>query len=250
MSFVQGPLGVTFFTGDICQAQELLIEVGEAPGSTVIHFVNAFTLAVASANPRVMKTLTSDNSLNLVDSFWLARVLTSKLGSRVEQIAGPMLFSSVVENTKGLNLKQFFLGGSSEDVLIRITDKMSSSGSSSLIVGQKSPPFFDIHDFDSDDYAAEILESKADLVWIGLGTPKQDIVAYELAKSLNCTLACVGAAFDFYAGSKKNAPALLRKTGFEWAFRLATEPRRLWRRYVFGNLKFITISVGFLLEKR
>jgi N-acetylglucosaminyldiphosphoundecaprenol N-acetyl-beta-D-mannosaminyltransferase len=84
-----------------------------------------------------------------------------------------------------------------------------------------------------------IRASGADIVWVGLGTPKQDIEAERIATATNTTTVAIGAAFDFAAGTLREAPSWLSRAGLEWLFRLAMEPRRLWRRYLIGNLVFI-----------
>jgi N-acetylglucosaminyldiphosphoundecaprenol N-acetyl-beta-D-mannosaminyltransferase len=85
-----------------------------------------------------------------------------------------------------------------------------------------------------------IRASGATVLWIGLGAPKQDVLAHRL-RALNAApaIVCVGAAFDFVAGAKPRAPAFVRALGLEWLFRLMLEPRRLWRRYLFGNTQFV-----------
>lgn len=82
-------------------------------------------------------------------------------------------------------------------------------------------------------------------MWVGLGTPKQDFVSTALAERLSVPCVGVGAAFDFAAGSVREAPLWIQNSGLEWLYRLASEPRRLWRRYVFGNVRFIVAAVRY-----
>ena len=89
-----------------------------------------------------------------------------------------------------------------------------------------------------------IRASGATIVWVGLGTPKQDYEVQRLALSLPVVAVAVGAAFDFLAGTKAQAPVWVQRSGLEWAFRLASEPRRLGRRYVWGNSVFLREAVG------
>ena len=77
------------------------------------------------------------------------------------------------------------------------------------------------------------------MVWVGLGTPKQDVIAAQLAQKSDLTFVAIGAAFDFIAGTKRQAPRMMREHGLEWLFRLASEPRRLWKRYLLGNAIFL-----------
>jgi N-acetylglucosaminyldiphosphoundecaprenol N-acetyl-beta-D-mannosaminyltransferase len=96
----------------------------------------------------------------------------------------------------------------------------------------------------------EIIEEfRPNVVWVGLGTPKQDLVAQELCHLINVPLVCVGAAFDFVSGGKKTAPVWMQQFGFEWLFRLASEPQRLWKRYLLGNLKFVLLAAKDLWVK-
>jgi N-acetylglucosaminyldiphosphoundecaprenol N-acetyl-beta-D-mannosaminyltransferase len=87
--------------------------------------------------------------------------------------------------------------------------------------------------------AKEIKDSGASLTFVGLGCPRQEIWAYENRTALSMPLVCVGAAFDFHAGTVAQAPQALQRAGLEWLFRLAKEPRRLWRRYAYYNPAYV-----------
>jgi N-acetylglucosaminyldiphosphoundecaprenol N-acetyl-beta-D-mannosaminyltransferase len=107
------------------------------------------------------------------------------------------------------------------------------------IVGAVSPPFRALTEEETAEQTARIVDSKAQVVWVGLGTPKQDWESARLAVDIPAVFIAVGAAFDFVAGEKKQAPMWMQRNGLEWLFRLAVEPRRLWRRYLFGNARFL-----------
>jgi N-acetylglucosaminyldiphosphoundecaprenol N-acetyl-beta-D-mannosaminyltransferase len=113
------------------------------------------------------------------------------------------------------------------------------------IVGTHTPPFRPLTAAERQAAAAEIEASGADIVWVGLGSPKQEHWMAEMAPLLpGKVLIGVGAAFDFHAGLKRQAPRWIQEHGMEWAFRLATEPRRLWRRYLFNNTRFIAMLLA------
>ena len=95
-----------------------------------------------------------------------------------------------------------------------------------------------------------IRASGARLLFVGLGCPKQERWMAEHRERLDCVLVGVGAAFDFLAGRKRQAPGWMQRRGLEWLFRLATEPRRLWRRYLVGNPRFVFHFAGQLLRSR
>lgn len=112
-----------------------------------------------------------------------------------------------------------------------------------MLAGAESPPFRDLTDDERREQDDRIQASRADIVWVGLGTPKQDFEAERLAEALPLLAAAVGAAFDFTAGTVKPAPAWMQRSGLEWAHRLASEPRQLWRRYLIGNARFVSIAL-------
>jgi N-acetylglucosaminyldiphosphoundecaprenol N-acetyl-beta-D-mannosaminyltransferase len=89
------------------------------------------------------------------------------------------------------------------------------------------------------EFVDRIERARPHVLWVGLGTPRQDLFIDRFRHRLGATLIAVGAAFDFIAGTKSQAPKWAQDRGLEWAFRLATEPRRLWRRYLLGNLTFL-----------
>lgn len=107
------------------------------------------------------------------------------------------------------------------------------------IVGYESPPFRPLSQEEDERVVERINRSGAGIVFIGLGCPKQEIFAYEHRERVKAVQICVGAAFDFHAGEKKMAPLWMQRNGLEWFFRLITEPRRLWRRYLFTNTIFL-----------
>jgi N-acetylglucosaminyldiphosphoundecaprenol N-acetyl-beta-D-mannosaminyltransferase len=118
------------------------------------------------------------------------------------------------------------------------------------IVGTHCPPFRPLTPEERQAAAAAIEASGADIVWVGLGSPKQEHWMADMAPLLPGRLLIgVGAAFDFHAGLKRQAPRWIQRSGMEWAFRLATEPRRLWRRYTVNNTRFVTMLLGEQLRR-
>jgi N-acetylglucosaminyldiphosphoundecaprenol N-acetyl-beta-D-mannosaminyltransferase len=165
--------------------------------------------------------------------------------TRVGTVRGPSLFELTLDLGRSSGVKHFLVG-STPETLKRLTDEVNHRYPGVLIAGTYSPPFCEL----SDNYILGIVEAMdeelPDIIWVGLGTPKQDLVAVSLSQSISSTVIGVGAAFDFVAGTVREAPRWLQNTGFEWVFRLICEPRRLWRRYLFGNLGFILAVVGGL----
>jgi len=119
------------------------------------------------------------------------------------------------------------------------------------VAGWDSPPFRALTPTELDEIAQRINDSAADVLWVGLGTPKQEQWAAAMRSRLRSkVVATVGAAFDFHAGRLRQAPRLLQRAGLEWAYRLAQEPRRLWRRYLRNNPLFVILAGAELLGVR
>jgi exopolysaccharide biosynthesis WecB/TagA/CpsF family protein len=142
-----------------------------------------------------------------------------------------------------------YLYGGTRDVLLRLCEGLRDRYRGLRIVGAESPPFRALTP-EEDRAAVERIErSDAGLVFIGLGCPKQELFAAAHADRIRGVQLCVGAAFDFLAGTKATAPRWMQEWGLEWLFRLASEPRRLWRRYFVANSQFL-VRLGRELVRR
>ena len=132
-----------------------------------------------------------------------------------------------------------YLYGSEPHVVEKLRENLIRQFPSLQVVGCESPPFRPLTQEEDKAMVERINRSGAGIVFIGLGCPKQDVFAYEHRNSINAVQICVGAAFDFHSGNKKMAPVWMQRNGLEWLFRLLTEPRRLWRRYLVTNTIFL-----------
>jgi N-acetylglucosaminyldiphosphoundecaprenol N-acetyl-beta-D-mannosaminyltransferase len=135
---------------------------------------------------------------------------------------------------------RMFLYGSTPEVLTTLTERLERDYPGLLVVGTISPPFRPLTEAERRTLADEIESTEPDIVWVGLSTPKQEREMAALRPLVQVpVLIGVGAAFDLVSGLTRQAPALLQRMGLEWAFRLAVEPRRLWRRYARNNPAFV-----------
>ncbi len=161
-----------------------------------------------------------------------------------ERVYGPDLFHAVFERSQERNYKHF-LFGSSQQCLSRLRASLQSWFPSVSIVGIHSPPYRPLTEEEEEELVEKINTSGADIVWVGLSTPKQERWMSTFRPRLSASvLIGVGAAFDIHAGLIRQAPRLIQRTGFEWIFRLAVEPRRLWRRYLTNNPLFLLFLLG------
>jgi N-acetylglucosaminyldiphosphoundecaprenol N-acetyl-beta-D-mannosaminyltransferase len=160
----------------------------------------------------------------------------------VDRVYGPDLMLTLFDHGRGLGYRHF-LYGSTPATLERLESNLTSRLPGAHIVGRIAPPFRRLTEAEEESVVAAINESGADIVWVGLSTPRQEVwMATCRARLAAKVLIGVGAAFDFHAGTKKQAPRFIQRNGFEWLFRLAMEPRRLWRRY----LTNIPIFIGLV----
>ena len=142
-----------------------------------------------------------------------------------------------ISKTKGY--KNYFYG-SSENVLNKLRENLNKKYPGLVISGMHAPPFRQLAKEEDDRIVEKINNNGPDIIWVGLGSPKQDLWMHEHRSRINAPVMIgVGAAFDFLAEVKPQAPRWIRNNGFEWLFRLITEPKRLWRRYLIDNPRFI-----------
>lgn len=230
--------GVAIGVAALEDAVDLALSARRGGSGRAIHFCNAYTLSIAHTDP-AYRELLRKAWLCLPDGqsvVWVRRLLDRR--SRLQKVSGPDFFLAAFHATQ-VTAHRHYLLGSDEQTLSSLVANLSRRYPRADIVGYHSPPF---RSLSSEETAAQdeaIRAAGADLVWVGLGTPKQDWEAARLAKGLPVTAVAVGAAFDFAAGTKRRAPTWMRSSGLEWMHRLASEPRRLWRRYLVGSLVFL-----------
>ena len=166
--------------------------------------------------------------------------LVRALGHEASRVYGPDLMAKYCERSAKTGVKMYLYGGRNQGALVELALRLRHRFPGLQIVGGYSPPFRALTDAEQDWVVEDINGSDADVVWVGIGQPKQEIWMREMRDRLDSpVLVGVGAAFDFHAGLVPQAPAWMQATGLEWVFRLAQEPRRLWRRYVRYNPRFV-----------
>lgn len=160
-------------------------------------------------------------------------------GTQLEdRVYGPELMLRLCEGAakRGIGI---YLYGTTPGVLARLRSNLIRRFPDLEIRGAESPPFRRLTSAEDRETVDRINASGAGLIFLGLGCPKQEIFAYMHRERIRGVQLCVGAAFDFLAGTKPMAPAWMQERGLEWLFRLCSEPRRLWRRYLVGNSIFL-----------
>ena len=208
------------------------------PGAGV-HFANAYNVALARDNSTYAHLLNSSDYVfsDGVPITWVGKRAYPHKANTWERVYGPDVMTLVLQRSQPEAPKHYLLG-STPDVVASLTQQISQRFPNATIVGTDSPPFREPSTADLAERDLRIAESGATHVWVGLGTPKQDYEVSRIAANLPVVALAVGAAFDFLAGTKAQAPTWMQRNGLEWAFRFAKEPTRLAKRYVWGNSVF------------
>jgi N-acetylglucosaminyldiphosphoundecaprenol N-acetyl-beta-D-mannosaminyltransferase len=157
----------------------------------------------------------------------------------VDRVYGPDLMLSCCARSGALGHRHFFYGGAA-GVANRLADVLAARFPGLQVAGSFSPPFRPVTEDEEGRIAALINSSRADIVWVGLGSPKQELWMARQRRLLDApVLVGVGAAFDFHTGRIPQAPRWMMRVSLEWLFRFLHEPKRLWRRYLIGNARFV-----------
>lgn len=226
-----------------------LIDRRPADRALAVAFCNVHSVMTARRDPHVaaalagMDVATSDG----MPVVWALRLLARPGQARVY---GPDFMEAALPYGLERGWRHYFYGAT-PDTLERLRAAAQRLAPGVRVVGMHAPPFRTLTPAEEDDVAAEIRDSGADLVWVGLGMPKQELWVDRMRDRLpGVALLAVGAAFDLVSGTVKQAPDWMQDRGLEWAYRLAKEPRRLWRRYLYNNPAFAALALRQTLLHR
>lgn len=171
---------------------------------------------------------------------WLGRL---RGHGAIGRVCGPDLLPALCRHSLARGYRHFFYGGG-PGVAENLAERLRARFPGLEVAGTHTPPFRSLSAAEDAAVIGKIDESRADIVWVGLGTPKQERwMAAHLGRLEAPVMLGVGAAFDFHAGTVQRAPAWMQRSGLEWLFRLVSEPRRLWRRYLVLAPRFVVLVV-------
>jgi len=206
-----------------------------------VRLVNAWCVVLAEDDD-AYRQVVNGPGLSLPDGAPVVAAMRKQSGGEsAQRVRGPSLFEAVLERGQHTELRHFLLGGA-PDTLEALIAKIGAKYPDATIAGSWSPPFVPLDDATTTRAAEMATSARADIIWVGMGAPKQDILAARIAERTGRTAVGVGAAFDFLAGTVREAPVWMQRVGMEWLFRLLAEPRRLWKRYLVGNVRFLFIA--------
>ncbi len=243
-------LGIQLYDKGFSKAVDTLIRealAADQPQNLCVSATGAHGIIEAHKDA-VFKRNLQNFYLNLPDGMpgvWVGRLKGAK---QMARCYGPDIFEAVMTRSAGTMIGHFFCGGK-EGVAEELKEACGSHFGNNQVVGTFSPPFREMTGDELQDLGNRINSSGAQIVWIGLSTPKQEVFARRLAEYTNvCLIITVGAVFDFYTGKVKQAPKWVQRSGMEWFFRLMVEPKRLYGRYLEIVPKFIWLNIKEFLH--
>jgi N-acetylglucosaminyldiphosphoundecaprenol N-acetyl-beta-D-mannosaminyltransferase len=235
-------LGVPVALTDYERTLDWIDEAVAADSREYICVAAVHTVMASQEDPE-LRSAVLGSSFTVPDGqplVWALRALGHDLGDRVY---GPELMDRACARAANTGLKMYLYGGRNQGALAQLARTLRLRHPGLKIVGGFAPPFRALTPAEESHIARDIDRSGADVVWVGIGVPKQEKWMAQMRPRLQApVLIGVGAAFDFHAGLVPQAPQTLQRCGLEWLFRLAQEPRRLWKRYLRYNPRFV---IGF-----
>jgi N-acetylglucosaminyldiphosphoundecaprenol N-acetyl-beta-D-mannosaminyltransferase len=212
---------------------------------------NTHTVMASHEDPELWAALHSPYALNVPDGQPLAWALNALGNSLDDRVYGPELMARAFARGVSNEHRFYLYGGRDQEALDRLVVNLRRRFPAINIVGAYAPPFRPLSAEERTAITDEINQAEPDVVWVGIGVPKQEKWMAAMRSELEAPLLVgVGAAFDFHAGIVPQAPPALQRAGLEWAYRLAHEPRRLWRRYLRYNPRFVAAFARQLLAQR
>ena len=189
---------------------------------------------------QLFKQICNRSYLSLPDGAPLVWIARSRGIKKINtNTRGAAFMYKFIEKTCEKKYRHFLFGGK-EGIAEQLKQVLENGFPQVKIVGTYCPPFRQLTREEDSKICEIINSSKADIVWVGLGAPKQEYWMHNHKDKLNVSMMIgVGAAFDFLSGNKKEAPFWMQKVGLEWFWRLMKEPKRLWKRYLIGNTMLI-----------
>jgi len=230
-------LGMRVDATSYTETTAAVVELAQARAGGMVCVANVHMVMEAFDDRGFQRSVNSSDRVT-PDGVPLVVALRSLGLSRAQRVYGPTLTPRVCERAAELGLPVGFYGGTPE-VLEAMTRSLVTRCPKLEIAFVYAPPFRPLMQEEDAAVVDAIHDSGVAILFVGLGCPKQERWMAEHRKALRCPMLGVGAAFDFIAGAKGQAPEWLQRLGLEWLFRLHAEPRRLWRRYLIGNPRFL-----------
>ena len=232
-------LGIPIAMLDYERAMQVMDEMVETRYRGWVCAAAVHSVMVAQDDPLMKRALT-EAVITVPDGMpivWAANTLGEHLPNRVY---GPELMRRYCNRSVERGHRVWLYGGRDQGALVQLALNLRRKHPGIRIVGGYSPPFRSLTPEEDDAIAKQINDAQPDVLWVGIGVPKQEKWMVRMRSRVEVPVMCaVGAAFDFHAGRVSQAPRWMQERGLEWTYRIAQEPRRLLPRYVYTNPRFM-----------
>lgn len=208
------------------------------PVSATVDLVGVPAIISAKEDPKIAE-MYNKSTMAAIDGMPIVKMGRRK-GFICERCAAPDIMGEVFKESVKQGKTHFFYGGKDNDVLKKLRANLEKQFPGIKIVGMYSPPFKSLTEEEDKRICEEINKLKPDFLWVGIGAPKQEMWMWmHQAKIYNTVMLGVGAGFNFFAGTLDKAPKWIERASLEWFYRLVKEPKRLWKRYILGGVKWL-----------
>lgn len=202
-------------------------------------------MAVRAMNNLEYQTMYNEATMTIIDGMPVVK-MCRRLGLECERCSGPDIMPEIFKRSIVENKTHYFYGGKDEKVLNELRNVLLQRYPGIRIVGMFSPPFRPLTYEEDRRICDEINAKRPDFIWVGIGAPKQEIWIRDHKDKIDSgVMIGVGAAFNFFSGAVDKAPLWIENCGFEWLYRLIKEPKRLWKRYIIGGVKYLYYSTFY-----
>ncbi|WP_461096094.1 WecB/TagA/CpsF family glycosyltransferase [Spirosoma luteolum] len=241
-------LALRLSLGTYHAVQEALVEAARRREARSVCFANVHMTVEATQDPRFAEAVNGADWV-LTDGMPLTWFINRQYGIRQERVAGIDMLPDLVRRAAETGLSVFFFG-STPEVLDQTVAVCRARHPQLTIAGTLSPPFRPLTDAEDEAMAATIRASGAQLVFVALGCPRQEYWMARMRHRIPAVLLGIGGALPILAGTVSRSPGWMQRNGLEWVYRLAMEPRRLFRRYAVTNTLFVLKAGRQLLAGR
>ncbi len=234
-------LGVEVDVTNLDRAMDVISSNIDLLRGNYICVSNVHTLVMSYENENY-RNIQNTGFMVLPDGRPLSVVSRLKGHHNAERVAGPDLMGKIFATPDSGSCRHYFYG-STEETLISLKKELNVNYPELVVAGMYSPPFRELTFDEDNEIIKKINETNPDIVWVGLGAPKQELWMKDHAGKIGGLMIGVGAGFDYFAGNINRAPGWMQKLSLEWFYRLIQDPGRLWKRYLVFNTKFIFLVI-------
>ena len=231
----------------LAQAQDRVMAWGHKRESRYVVLANVHVVTTAACDAG-FGPLVAEADMATPDGAPVAWMLRRVGYPNQKRVSGPDLIWALLERCAAEGVSVYFFG-SSPETLVLLAERIKRAFPTLKVAGLESPPFRPANEQEDADSVERINASGAGLVFVGLGCPKQELWMFGHRGRVKAVMLGVGAAFDFHAGTVSRAPLWMREHGLEWLHRLASEPQRLWKRYLATNTLFLLLAGKQLISR-